>query len=380
MRNKKLQRIWGLTAAVILAAGSIMTGCGNTQQAKETQPANVQETEEKTQSAVEETPASEDAQKQSGEKKLVVYSNTDEAGAKAMEEVGKEIGIEVTVVRLNGGGEVTDRIMAEKNNPTADIVYGINHIGFARLKAADCLQQFTPAWDELVESGLKDPDGYYYGVGISAVLLAYNPEAAGSNAPADWTDLWTKPEWEGKYFVNPSTSGGTTQLVLSGILTRYRDDNGELGISQEGWDAVAAYYQKAYIQQEGDDFFAMLTKGDVWAGQNYSKGVLKAEEDYNAEIAWATPDVGVPFAVEMVGIVNGTKNYDTAKEFLDYYGSAEVMEKVSSTYPANADARGQVAPDLKALTDSVKVQNIDYDFVAENLDSWLEKIELELIP
>lgn len=380
MRNKKLQRIWGLTAAVILTAGSIMTGCGNSQQAKETQPASVQEAEEKTQSTAEEGPASEDAEKQSGEKKLVIYSNTDEAGAKAMEEVGKEIGIEVTVVRLNGGGEVTDRIMAEKNNPTADIVYGINHIGFARLKAADCLQQFTPAWDDLVESGLKDPDGYYYGVGISAVLLAYNPEAAGSNAPADWTDLWTKPEWEGKYFVNPSTSGGTTQLVLSGILTRYRDDNGELGISQEGWDAVAAYYQKAYIQQEGDDFFAMLTKGDVWAGQNYSKGVLKAEEDYNAKIAWATPDVGVPFAVEMVGIVNGTKNYDTAKEFLDYYGSAEVMEKVSSTYPANADARGQVDPDLKALTDSVKVQSIDYDFVAENLDSWLEKIELELIP
>lgn len=380
MRNKKLQRIWGLTAAVILAAGSIMTGCGNSRPAKETQPAAVQETGEKAQSAAEETPASEAAEKESGEKKLVIYSNTDEAGAKAMEEVGKEIGIEVTVVRLNGGGEVTDRIMAEKNNPTADIVYGINHIGFARLKAADCLQQFTPVWDDLVESGLKDPDGYYYGVGISAVLLAYNPEAAGSNAPADWTDLWTKPEWEGKYFVNPSTSGGTTQLVLSGILTRYRDDNGELGISQEGWDAVAAYYQKAYIQQEGDDFFAMLTKGDVWAGQNYSKGVLKAEEDYNAEIAWAAPEVGVPFAVEMVGIVNGTKNYDTAKEFLDYYGSAEVMEKVSTTYPANADARGKVAPDLKALTDSVKVQNIDYDFVAENLDSWLEKIELELIP
>lgn len=380
MRNKKMKKIWGLTTAVILAASSIMAGCGNSQTAKETQPTPVQESSAAAESKVSDAQETEEAQKQAGAKTLVVYSNTDEAGAKAMEDVGKEIGIEVTVVRLNGGGEVTDRIMAEKNNPTADIVYGINHIGFARLKAADCLQPFTPVWDDKVESGLKDPDGYYYGVGISAVLLAYNPEAAGDNAPADWTDLWTKPEWKGKYFVNPSTSGGTTQLVLSGILTRYRDDSGELGISQDGWDAIAAYYQNAYIQQEGDDFFAMLTKGDIWAGQNYSKGVLKAEADYNADIAWATPEAGVPFAVEMVGIVNGTKNYDTAKEFLDYYGSAEVMEKVSSTYPANEDARGQVDPDLKALTDSVKVQNIDYDFVAENLDGWLEKIELELIP
>ena len=50
------------------------------------------------------------------------------------------------------------------------------------------------------------------------------------------------------------------------------------------------------------------------------------------------------------------------------------------TYPANEDARGQVDPIQVIFTDSVKVQNIDYDFVAENLDGWLEKIELELIP
>jgi len=36
--------------------------------------------------------------------------------------------------------------------------------------------------------------------------------------------------------------------------------------------------------------------------------------------------------------------------------------------------------ELKTLTDSVKPQVIDYDFVAEHLDEWLEKIELELIP
>ena len=378
MRNKAWNRLWGITAAAVLMAGSVMSGCGSTNQEAKATPESAVSPE--TVSEPAESTAAETQEKGTGDRKLEVYSNTDEAGAKAMEDVGKEIGITVTVVRLNGGGEVTDRIMAEKNNPTADIVYGINHIGFARLKAADCLQPFTPEWNDKVENGLKDPDGYYYGVGISAILLAYNPEAVGENVPSDWTDLWTKPEWKGKYFVNPSTSGGTTQLVLSGILNRYRDDNGELGISEEGWDAVAAYYQNAYIQQEGDDFFAMLTKGDVWAGQNYSKGVLKAEEDYNAQIAWATPEVGVPFAVEMVGIVNGSKNLDAAKEFLDYYGSAEVMQEISTTYPANEDARGKVDPKMKELTDSVKVQDIDYDFVAENLDSWLEKIELELIP
>lgn len=383
MKNRTLRKMWVWIAAATLTA-TMLAGCGNTNEQNSTgNNENRQISGTESSSATESSAASEQTPEPaaSGERKLVVYSNTDEAGATAMEEAGAEIGIEVTIVRLGGGGDVIDRVMAEKNNPTADIVYGSNHIGLARLKAADCLEQFVPVWDDKVDEGLKDPDDYYYGVGISAVLLAYNPEVVGDNVPTDWTDLWTVPEWQGKYFVNPSTSGGTTQLVLSGILNRYRDDSGEMGISAEGWDALAAYYGNAYIQKEGDDFFALLTKGDVWAGQNYSKGVLVAEKDYDTDIAWATPEIGVPFATEMVAIVKGTKNYDVAKEFLDHYGSAEVMERISTTYPANVDARnGENMAELKTLTDSVKPQVIDYDFVAEHLDEWLEKIELELIP
>ena len=334
--------------------------------------------EQQTESAAD-TTSSEDSNVAS-KGQLIVYSNTDQTGADAMVAVGKEIGIDVNVVMLAGGGEVIDRLIAEKNSPIADVVYGINHIGFARLKAQDLLQQFEPAWADQVEKGLKDPEGYYYGVGMSAILLAYMDEYIGSEIPTDWTQLWTKDAFKGKYFVDPRTSGGTTQLVLSGILSRYRDDQGEYGISDEGWQAIADYYKNAYIKQEGDDFFALLTKGQILMGQTYSGGVVKANADYDADVKWAIPEIGVPFAVEMVGIVNGSKNTDLAKEFLDYYGSAEVMSKVSKSVPTIAEARENVDAEVRAIVDSVTVQEIDYDFVAQNLDRWLEKIELELIP
>ena len=85
MRNKKMKKIWGLTTAVILAASSIMAGCGNSQTAKETQPTPVQESSAAAESKVSDAQETEEAQKQAGAKTLVVYSNTDEAGAKAME-------------------------------------------------------------------------------------------------------------------------------------------------------------------------------------------------------------------------------------------------------------------------------------------------------
>ena len=208
MKNRTLRKMWVWITAATLTA-TMLAGCGDTSEQNSTgNNENRQISETESSSAAESSAASEQTPEPaaSGERKLVVYSNTDEAGATAMEEAGAEIGIEVTIVRLGGGGDVIDRVMAEKNNPTADIVYGSNHIGLARLKAADCLEQFVPVWDDKVDEGLKDPDDYYYGVGISAVLLAYNPEVVGDNVPTDWTDLWTVPEWQGKYFVNPSTS------------------------------------------------------------------------------------------------------------------------------------------------------------------------------
>lgn len=357
-----------LSAVMML---SFLAGCGGgtSSSAAASEASNAQGSSTSSESKTEDT----------GKKQVVVYSNTDQDGADGMVAAGKEIGIDVTVVMLSGGGEVIDRLIAEKNAPSADVVYGVNHIGFARLKAQDLLTPFTPDWAADVADGLKDPDGYYYGVGMSAILLAYNPEVA-KPAPTDWPDLWTKSEFKGKYFVDPKTTGGTTQLVLSGILSRYRDDAGELGISAEGWQAVTEYYKNAYIKQEGDDFFALLAEGKVVAGQNYSLGVIKAQGTYEKEFAWAKPDVGVPFAVEMVGIVNGCKNPDAAQEFLNYYGSKDVMLKVSKSVPTIKEARGNIPAELTELIDSVKVQEIDYDFVAKNLDKWLEKIELEIIP
>ena len=43
--------------------------------------------------------------------------------------------------------------------------------------------------------------------------------------------------------------------VLAGILTRFTDPNGDLGISEEGWNNIAEYYKHGVPNESGVDLY-----------------------------------------------------------------------------------------------------------------------------
>lgn len=86
--------------------------------------------------------------------------------------------------------------------------------------------------------------------------------------------------------------------------------------------------------------------------------------------------------MEAIGIVNGTKKLDEAKEFVDWFGSAEVQGQWAeefSTLPANEKAVDK-ANEFNQEIAKIPAQDIDWDLVAENIDAWCEKIILEYMP
>ena len=74
---------------------------------------------------------------------------------------------------------------------------------------------------------------------------------------------------------------------------------------------------------------------------------------------------------------------EAAKQFVDWFGNAEVQGEWSknfSSMPANTKALSDVDQKIKDLDASLTVQNIDWSFVSKNINKWVEKIELELMP
>ena len=312
---------------------------------------------------------------------LTVYSNSvsDGRGDWLVERAAQD---GFTLQYLDAGAaEVQSRLIAEKNAPIADVVFGLNSIIWESLKAEDILIPYTPAWADEVSEGLNDPDGYYHAIVKQAILLVYDTnQISEADAPTDWLDLWQNEAFRGKYEYASALTGGTTRNVIAGILVRYADPNGDLGISDEGWEAIAQYYEYGVPNESGVDLYAKIsdTSNPVLCGQMWSSGIEARDEQYGTVTSYVVPEVGVPYAVEGVAIVNGTKNEDEVKRFIDWFGSAQIQGEWAqefSTLPANEGAVDK-ANDFNKVIAELPAQDIDWALVAENIDAWCEKIEL----
>ena len=84
-----------------------------------------------------------------------------------------------------------------------------------------------------------------------------------------------KEEFHGKYEYLTGLSGGTVRNVLAGILTRYADPEGELGISDEGWKEIESYYKNGSPNESGVDLYARIadTNNPIICGQMWSSGI-----------------------------------------------------------------------------------------------------------
>jgi len=312
---------------------------------------------------------------------LIVYTNSGSGGRDAwLIEQAKAAGFNIEVLE-GGGGDISNRIIAEKENPIADVVFGLNTMTYASMKAMDIFEQYKPVWADEVTPGLNDPDDYYHGIVMQAIFCIYNSEMYDeTTAPTDWLDLWEKEEFHGLYWLPSGLGGGTTRTVTSGILTRYRDENGELGISDEGWAQIADYFKYGTYEVEGEDFYSWLASGKTPFGQMWSSGIAQREEQYGVKAGLVGPEVGVPYVVEQIAILKGTENLELAKAFVDWFGTAEFQTAWAQewdTMPANQLAAQGASENMQTIFATYPPQDIDWDFVAENIEAWVEKIELQ---
>ena len=318
-----------------------------------------------------------------GKKKtLVVYTNSASDGrGDWLKEKAVERGFEIEFVEA-GGGEIRNKLIAEKANPIADVVYGLNEMNYIALKNEDVLEPFTPVWAEEVEEGTSDPEGYYHSLVKQAILLIYNSELyTEETAASDWSELWQNKAFHGLYEVPTNLGGDTTRTVIAGILVRHQDPNGELGISEEGWEEIKEFFDNGSPASEGTPFYANLANGTTPFGQMFSSGVQQREEEYGVKAGIVSPEIGVPYVTEQVAIVKGTEKKEVAEEFINWFGSSEVQAewaKEFNSMPTNIEAAKSANPEVKALHESVKKQDIEWDFITENIDAWIEKITLEI--
>ena len=145
---------------------------------------------------------------------------------------------------------------------------------------------------------------------------------------------------------------------------------------------AASFLGNAHNIAEGEDSIGEVIDGTYPMDEHWASGVLTEQKERDYKFQVMTPEVGEPYVVESVAIAKGTKNYDLCVEFLNWLGSSDIQLEWSNnfgTIPCQKDALANVSDDLAELMEMLTPQDLDWGFIAENIDAWVEKAELEFI-
>jgi len=287
----------------------------------------------------------------------------------------KHVGGKVNV-HYAGTNVLVNQMMAEKDNPQADVWYGGGGIlPFEAAVDKGIIAPYTPDaakdWD-VVEDGIKvkHQDGYYTGVEVFVLGFVYNTELVKpEEAPKTWDDL-LDPKWKGKIqFSNPAASGTATLMVMSQMMQR-----GE----KEAWEYFEKLVEQANsIPDSGSGPTKAVAMGEAHIGIGFDFMAYEAKAK-GETVDFVVPDK-TPILVNPISLVENGPNAEGGKKFIDFLLSKEGQQILANWYhiPINPEVESKTPLTL----DSVKPHavDLDIDWVNENYDrirnEWKDKFQ-----
>ena len=277
-------------------------------------------------------------------------------------------------------GVVTAKLLAEKNNPQADVVWGLAASSLLVLKAEGMLEPYAPAGLDKLDKRYYDGDNPPSWVGMDAWVAAicYNTVEGGKlglTAPKGWMDL-TKPEYAGHVIMPNPASSGTGFLDVSGWLQQFGE--------KEGWDYMDKLH--ANIQtytHSGSKPCKMAAAGETVIGVSFAFRGAKSKND-GAPIDVIIPEEGAGWDMEATAIVAGTDAPEAAKKLVDWSISQKAMEQYNVGYAILAmPGIAKPVQNYPAETEAKMIKN-DFEWAANNraaiLAEWSKRYDTKSEP
>ncbi|WP_282604369.1 putative 2-aminoethylphosphonate ABC transporter substrate-binding protein [Pelagibius sp. Alg239-R121] len=274
--------------------------------------------------------------------------------------------IEIKWVR-DSTGIVTAKLLAEKDNPQADVVWGLAGTSLILLKGEGMLEPYAP-------KGVKDLDAKFVDsatppswVGMDAWVASVcvnipEAEAAGLPMPASWKDL-TKPVYKGHVIMPNPASSGTGFLDVSSWLQMF----GEEG----GWSYMDGLHDNiARYTHSGSKPCKLAAAGEIPIGVSFAFRGAKSKAA-GAPLEIIVPSEGVGWDMEAAAIVKGTDAMGAAQKLMDFIVTKEANEMYNAGYAVVAypGVAKPVEHFPEGLVDAM-IDN-DFDFAAKNRKSIL---------
>jgi len=276
--------------------------------------------------------------------------------------------IEIKWVR-DSTGIITAKLLAEKNNPQADVVWGLAGTSLLLMKSEGMLEPYAPAGADKLDPKFIDSASPPEWTGMDAWVAAVcvnipEAEAAGLPMPTSWKDL-TKPVYKGQVIMPNPASSGTGFLDVSSWLQMFGEDG--------GWKFMDGLHENiARYTHSGSKPCKLAAAGEIPIGISFAFRGAKSKAK-GAPIEIIVPSEGVGWEMEATAIMKGTPKLAAAKKLVDFTVSREANEMYNGGYAVVAIPG--VAKPVEffpaGLTDAM-IDN-DFEWSAQNRRAILEE-------
>ena len=196
-------------------------------------------------------------------------------------------------------GTIISKLIAEKDDPVADVVWGTAVTSLLTLDDYDLIQPYDPEGVDRILSQFKDVETPARWVGIDVPETAFlvnkaECERLGVDVPESYADL-IKPEYEGHIAMSDPTSSGTGLFIINGMLQMLATEKGDYTAGREYLDA----FDKNVIEYtpSGSKPAKMVAAGEALIGLSMGyRCVTLAQE--NPECVVVFPSEGSAWDVE----------------------------------------------------------------------------------
>ncbi len=225
-------------------------------------------------------------------------------------------------------GVITARLLAEKENPQADVVWGLAGTSLLLLKNEGMLAPYAPEGLDALSPKFRDSDETPSWVGMDAWMAAIcvnTVEAEANNLPmpTSWQDL-ANPVYQGHVVMPNPNSSGTGFLDVSAWLQMMGEDS--------GWTFMDGLHQNiSRYTHSGSKPCKMAASGETTIGVSFAfRGARLKEQGAPLELVF--PSEGLGWEVEATAIVNGTDNLEAAQTLVNWSISRDAMEMYNEGY------------------------------------------------
>lgn len=261
---------------------------------------------------------------EAGARDLVIYNASDSVNTPLVEAF-KKAHPSVNVKFVSGStGPITERAIAEKAKPQADVVYLVNNIALEQLKQAGVFEPYEPK-NSKIAPPFREPDGFYTKhFATTMCMVVHQPRLKEKRLPmpASWEDL-IKPVYKKEIAMPSPLKSGTGMAILSTFADAF------------GWPFIENLNENVFQYSDGGSGGAnQAANGEVAIGLSFDTTCYElksAGKPVEVVFGRITPNVA-----EGGGLVAGGPNPAEGRLFLDFMASEAAAKVLSKLVGATA--------------------------------------------